>query len=157
MAVKALSREMTVRMPYWSDPAYPGISFDPDEGLTKQSFKDECDINNIMKRYQATGVITHINNRTPEYGDFSDPVDFQQALNTVIESQTMFADLPAELRDRFGNDPQKLLEFLADESNRDEAVKLGIIKAPDPDPEPMAVRVVSDPAADSSAPQPKAP
>ena len=157
MSVKALSRDVTVRMPYWSDPSYPGIDIDPDEGLTKQSFKDECDINNIMKRYNATGAVTHLNNRMPEYGDFSDPVDFQNALNTVLEGQSMFAELPADLRDRFGNNPQKLLEFLAEADNFDEAVKLGLFKAPEADPEPVKVRVIADPPADTSPPQPKGP
>lgn len=154
MPDKALSREMVVRMPYWSDPNYPGLHCDEEEGLTKQSFKDECDINNIMKRYNATGDISHLNMRMPEYGDFSSPVDFQSALNTVMESEAMFADLPAHLRDRFGNDPKQLLEFLADDANREEAVSLGIVQAPPAPPEPVEVRVVPNP--DSSTPQPKA-
>ena len=154
MSVKALSRDVTVRMPYWSDPVYPGIEFDPEEGQTKQSFKDECDINNIMKRYNATGAITHLNMRTPEYGDFSSPLDFQAALNTVMEGEAMFADLPSDLRDRFGNDPKQLLEFLADDANREEAIKLGIVQAPPEPPAPVEVRVV-DPI--PSPPQPKAP
>lgn len=154
MSVKALSRDVTVRMPYWSDPVYPGIEFDPEEGQTKQSFKDECDINNIMKRYNATGAITHLNMRTPEYGDFSSPLDFQSALNTVMEGEAMFADLPSYLRDRFGNDPKQLLEFLADDANREEAIKLGIVQAPPEPPAPVEVRVV-DPI--PSPPQPKAP
>lgn len=157
MTVKALSRDVTVRLPYWSDPSYPGIDFDPDEGLTKQSFQDECDVNNIMKRYNATGAITHLNTRMPEYGDFSSPMEFQNALNTVMESQMMFADLPAETRDRFGNDPGRFLAFVADDKNRDEAIRMGLVKAPEPEAEPMKVRIVADPAADSSAPQPKGP
>lgn len=149
-----MSVKFKIRKPY--DPSEGvGMMFDPDEGLAQQQFKAECDVNNIMKRYQATGVITHVNGRQPEFGDFSNPVDFQTSLNTVIESQAMFAELPAELRDRFGNDPLQLLEFLADEDNRDEAIKLGIVKAPEPIPEPMAVRVVADPADTSSPPQPK--
>lgn len=150
MSVKALSRDVDVRMPYWSDPGYPGVDFDPEEGQTKQSFKDECDINNIMKRYNATGSITHLNMRTPEYGDFSSPLEFQAALNTVMEGEAMFADLPSDLRDRFGNDPKQLLEFLADEANREEAVKLGIVQAPPEPPAPVEVRIV-DPT--SSTPQ----
>lgn len=48
-------------------------------------------------------------------------------------------DLPAKVRSRFENDPQKFLEFCSDPKNRDEAVSLGLImsapaSAPDPDP-----------------------
>lgn len=148
-----------VRMPLdYDGPEYdPGISFDPDEGLTQQQFKDDCDINNIMKRYQATGVITHVNGRQPEFGDFSNPIDFQSALNTVIEAEELFADLPATIRDRFANDPKELLMFMADEANREEAIALGIVKAPEKEPEPTKVRVVADDTAPPPPPQPKAP
>ena len=144
-----------VRMPLdYDGPEYdPGISFDPDEGLTQQQFADECDINNIMKRYAATGVITHVNGRQPEFGDFSDPLDFQAGLNTVIEAQSMFAELPATIRDRFANDPLQLLQFLADENNREEAISLGIVKAPEKEPEPMKVKVVADDSAPPPPPQ----
>ncbi len=30
-------------------------------GRTKQSMRDECDINLIMKKYQKTGAIAHVN------------------------------------------------------------------------------------------------
>lgn len=155
--MSSVKKNFKVRMPY--DPSEDeGIWFDPDEGLTQQQFADECDINNIMKRYQATGVITHLNGRQPEYGDFSNPVDFQTGLNTVRDAQELFASMPAVIRDRFGNDPMKLLEFIADEKNRDEAVSLGIVKAPEPEPKPQKVEVVNPPEQkDSSAPQPKAP
>lgn len=152
MAVK----KIRVRKPY--DPSEdPGIAFDPEEGLTQQQFKEECDVNNIMRRYNATGVITHVNTRVPEWGDFSSPVDFQTGLNTVIEAQAMFNELSAELRERFGNDPLKLLEFVADEANREEAVKLGIVQPEPPPPEPQLVRVVQDDGSASSpleSPQP---
>lgn len=139
----SVKKNFRVRMPY--DPSEDvGIAFDQEEGLTQQSFKEECDINNIMRRYNSTGVITHLNARAPEWGDFSSPVDFQAGLNTVLEAQAMFSDLPSDLRERFGNDPLKLLEFVADERNRDEAVKLGIVKAPEPEAPPARVHVVKD-------------
>lgn len=155
MTVKALSTDVIVRMPYWKDPDYPGIDFDPEEGLTKQSFKDECDINNIMTRFNATGVVSHVSSIAPEYGDFMSAGDFQSSLNTVIEAQAMFDALPAVLRDRFANDPKQLLAFIADDKNREEAIKLGLVKEPDPEPAPTRVHVVKDDT--PPPPQPKAP
>jgi len=96
-------------------------------GRTKQSHKDECDINQIMKRFETTGIITHINQSTPRYGDFPQ-VDFQDALNIVKDAQARFAELPSTIRDRFSNDPQKLLLFLQNPENRDEARKLGLLR-----------------------------
>lgn len=144
-----------VRLPLIRMPS-EGIEF-TDPSMTKQSFKDECDVNNIMRRFNATGVVTHVNGRRPEFGDFTSVATFQESLNTVIEAESMFAELPAAIRDRFGNDPRQLLEFVADPDNRDEAVTLGIVKAPEPEPAPQKVEVVNAPAADSSPPQPKGP
>ena len=42
--------------------------------MTKQSFADECDINNIMKRYIKDGVVNHLNTYQGNYGDFTGAV-----------------------------------------------------------------------------------
>ena len=40
----------------------PRVQLVPDEkSLTKQMHKKECDINNILAKYQKTGAITHLN------------------------------------------------------------------------------------------------
>lgn len=95
--------------------------------ITKQSFSQDCDINIIMQRFEKTGIIDSINNRSPQYGDFSDITDYQGSLNQVMRAQEGFSALPASLRSRFDNDPALLLEFLQDSNNYDEAVKLGLI------------------------------
>jgi len=116
------------------------VSF-PEQGRTKQSFKDECDVNNIMKRFQRTGVVDFVNTHSPRFGDATAP-DFMECMNVVIAGKEMFADLPSSLRKRFGNDPQELMSFLEDPANFDEGVKLGLVQPrvepdiPDPVPEP---------------------
>ena len=99
--------------------------------LTQQHFKDECDINNIFNRYRETGFLTDPLARPTEqlqYGDFSTPFDYMAAMNTVVRANEAFADLPSHLRKRFNNDPAELLAFVSDESNVDEAVKLGLME-----------------------------
>jgi len=56
--------------------------------LTRQSFKDECDVNQIVKRYTETGMINHIPRTTPRYGDAPEG-DFLEAaiINADIASQ----------------------------------------------------------------------
>lgn len=93
---------------------------------TKKAMKDECDVNKIMKKYKTTGLITHVNQTKAQWGDFSDASDYQQALNSLINAQESFERLPAVVRKRFDNDPGKLLAFLDDESNNEEAIKLGL-------------------------------
>ena len=102
------------------------------KGRTHQSFKNECDINVIMKRAMATGVMP-VASRVAQYGDFSSVKDYQQSLDLVISAQDMFAAMPSHVRARFNNDPASLLQFVNDKANFDEAVKLGLIEAKAPE------------------------
>lgn len=95
--------------------------------LAQQQFKDECDINNIMKKYSTTGEFTHLTSKEGVYADFSQITDYRDMLDTVIYAQDAFNALPAEMRKRFDNDPGKLLEFIQDNKNYDEGVKLGLL------------------------------
>lgn len=97
--------------------------------LTKQSFKQECDVNFILSKYQRTGLLDFVNRNEPRYGDAS-AVDFQDALDTVNRARDMFAELPSKMRRRFDNDPAALLAFLQDERNRSEAIELGLVTPP---------------------------
>lgn len=116
------------------------------EGGAKQSFKDECDINTIVKRFGLTGELPS-NVRTPVNGDFLNVPDFQTAMGIIRSAQEAFAEMPSAVRSRFHNDPAEFMDFVSDASNRAEAEKLGLVlppAAPEPAPEPVAVRVVSD-------------
>lgn len=109
--------------------------------MTLQDAKDECDINKIIARYQRTGSWSGtmaIPSVVPQYGDFSSSMSYQEAQNVLIAAQTAFDGLSSQLRKRFNNDPSQMLDFLEDVSNREEAIKLGLIIAPEP---PSAVIV----------------
>lgn len=99
---------------------------------TQQSFAAECDINNIMARYERTGVLEHVNTYQGNYGDFIGFPDYHQAMNAVREAETMFMTLPSSIRERFANSPEAFLQFAQDEANHDEMVRLGLIPAPRP-------------------------
>jgi len=94
--------------------------------MTQQQFLEETKTTNIISKYRRTGMIP-IRNGQPFYGDFSGAEDFHTAQNKLLQANQMFMLLPAEIRDRFKNDPGNLLEFLAHEENRPEAEKLGIL------------------------------
>lgn len=121
-----------IRRPYDASSG-SSITF-PEKTMTKQAFKDECDINNIMSKYQKTGLIEHVQNVQGSYGDFTSVQDYQLSLNQVIAAQEAFDQLPAKIRERFANDPSHLMSFLGDEKNRDEAIRLGLLEAPEPPP-----------------------
>ena len=92
----------------------------------RQEFKDECDINRIMKKYRSTGVLPQ--RPGGMFGDFSEVGDFLEAQNFVRLASERFASLPSDVRKRFDNDPGLLLQFIQDKANREEAVKLGLIE-----------------------------
>lgn len=96
-----------------------------DPSLAQQHFKDETDINVLLERFKVTGQMPQ-GVRLPTYGDFTGVTDFRSAQEAVLNARNAFMDLPASLRARFENDPQKLMDFLADPANSDEAVKLGL-------------------------------
>lgn len=114
--------------------------------LTRQADADDCDINVMMARYQNTGELPRMNPRAPQWGDFSSVLDYREALDVVRQAETDFDMLPADVRDRFGNDPAKMLEFLSDPENKAEAIKLGLVVAPPEPSEPMRVEVVNSPS-----------
>lgn len=98
----------------------------PEPSLTQQQFKKDSDINTIVETYTRTGVLPN-HEHQPTYGDFTDFEDFHSTMNRLLSAQDDFMALPASVRARFANDPGQLLDFIADSSNYDEAVKLGLV------------------------------
>lgn len=117
-----------------------GIDFDPAEGRTQQEFAEEADINTIVRRFGLTGELPE-NVRIPQSGDFTGVTDYHSALNLIREADEGFMELPAELRARFEHDPGRLMAFLEDASNKDEAIKLGLVNKP-PERERSAVEAI---------------
>lgn len=103
--------------------------------MTQQQFAEECDLNNIVDhnfRLKDPSFLTKLQlssgsvKQEPIYGDFTEVSDYQSALNIVNNARMQFETLPSTIRDRFSNNPQKLLEFCNDPNNYDEGVKLGL-------------------------------
>lgn len=108
-----------------------------DPSLAQQHMKDECDINVIVERFGVTGQLP-VAPLEPTYGDFSGVSDYHSAMNAIRASEEAFMALPAKIRAKFDHDPNALLEFLQNETNRDEAIELGLI-----DGEPVVQPIVS--------------
>lgn len=111
----------------------------PEPTLAQQQYAEESDINYIADRYGLTGEMPQVLN-LPSYGDFTGIYDFQTAQNAVIAARNQFMTLPAKMRARFDNDPQKLLAFLDDEDNRELAIAMGLVNPPQkmPDDAPQS-------------------
>lgn len=110
----------------------------------QQQFKEECDINTIVKNFGLTGEMPS-NVRMPLSADFVETTSYQEALNQLIAADEAFLQYPAELRARFENDPGKFVEYVSDPKNVEDARKWGLARPLDAAPEPFMVRVVPDP------------
>lgn len=97
---------------------------------TKQSFKDECDINLIMKRFKNVMGAEYLNRYqgylSGEFGDFSNVMDYRSAIDQIEQARGVFGALPAKVRARFENDPAQFLDFVQNPANANELVDLGL-------------------------------
>lgn len=120
--------------------------------MTKQSFTEDADINTIVERFGLTGQLPD-GFKAPTYDDFSNVVDFQTALNAVRNAGEQFMAMPAELRAKFDNDPQKLIAFLGSETNRQAAFDMGLVSTPPEDKltQPDAFKRVSEASKSATA------
>lgn len=77
-----------------------------DDGMTKQSFKDSCDINKMLKKAQKQGSLAHLI-KYPEavYGEFDGEFTLLDATQKIARAGQIFGDLPSEVRAEYGNDP----------------------------------------------------
>lgn len=78
------------------------------ERLVEQSFKDEVDINTIVRRF---GGVRNLPQWGPAgvYGDFTDIEDYESAERKIAASREAFLQMPPEVRARFKNDPGELI------------------------------------------------
>lgn len=107
----------------------------PEPTRTKQEFRDETDINTLLRRFSVTGELpTGV--RMPTYGDFDIVMDFQSAANAIAQANEAFEQMPAEVRRRFDNDPERFVAFCSDRDNLAEARKLGLVPPEELPPKP---------------------
>lgn len=110
----------------------PVVDFSKEESKVRLEFLDEADVNKLLKRYAVTGQfydpLKLRPGRKPLFGDFTQYGDLQASQNALIAAHEAFDSLPVEIRERFNYDPVRLVSWLSDDRNREEAIKLGFIE-----------------------------
>lgn len=96
--------------------------------MTKQCFKDDVDINNIIKKYHKTGVMPYISHFKAVFGDFFNVTDYRTALHKLQLAKAVFEGIPVNVRERFDDDPGKFMKFVQDPANKDEIESLGLVE-----------------------------
>lgn len=97
-----------------------------DPSKAQQHQAEEADINTIVRRFGITGQLPQ-SVRAPTYDDFSEVVDFQSAQLAIRAAMESFAQLPADVRARFSNDPGTFVDFCSQEQNREEMRAMGLV------------------------------
>ncbi len=128
----------------FSTPYSVPIEFGP--SMTQQHFKDECDINNILKSYRGKLPLPE----EPAYFMDCTVTDLQSAYEVAESIGARFDSLSSDVRARFNNNPLELLEFVHNADNQTAAIELGLLPKPvEPTPvEPTPVEPI--PASPSS-------
>lgn len=95
------------------------------DGRTKQSFKDSCDINKILKKAQQAGSLAHLL-KYPEavYGEFDGEMDLLTANARIARANEIFNELPSEVRNEFNNDALSFVTYAADPANNSRLAEL---------------------------------
>lgn len=111
---------------------------------TRQEFTAECDINNIMARYEAAGVWPFRDEVAPVYYDFTSvPNTLQAAMEQMLSAEEAFMRLPALVRKEFDNDPVRFVEYAAAPDNLKRMREWGLAEPEKVPDAPMRVEVVN--------------
>jgi len=109
------------------------VTYNEEESLTQQQFREDCDLNVLAVRFGLTGAPLPPAPIDPSaYGDFTNVPDLRTALDLVNDATNRFMELPSGLRTRFHNRPGELWEFVNNPENADEAVRLGLLRRVEP-------------------------
>lgn len=84
--------------------------------LTQQQFKASVDVNNIVRSYARTGIDPYESRKQNMRFQDMTAQSFTESAFKVAEINSAFAELPAEIRQTFSNDPSQWLESLEGET-----------------------------------------
>lgn len=116
---------------------------DDTPSMTRTEFTDECDVNQIMKNFEATGVLPN-NGREPLYWDASAvPNNLQDAMAAMMYADTLFMQLGAPIRKEFDNDAKKFVDFALKPENKPKLKEWGLTAPETPPSAPVRVEVVT--------------
>jgi len=105
----------------------PGTIF-TEPTITQQHFKSEVNINNIIAKFNRTGILGDGEKAVPRYADVSLFGDFSQCQARIQEGKNAFQELPLEVRKLAGNDPARLWDVLQNPENREILVNAGVLE-----------------------------
>lgn len=93
------------------------------ETLTQQHFKDETDINRIVKQFGVTGMVNATTAQSLPEG-FYGITDYHASLNAIKRADEAFMGLPADVRENFANDAGRFVDFATNPANNEALARM---------------------------------
>lgn len=109
---------------YDKKPRYRSVPVGP--SMTKQSFQEETNINNILRKYDRETLEAQALQNPGRFLDLPSGLDYQKALNMAINAKASFDALPGTIRAMFENNAEDFLEFMENPENEEEIISLGL-------------------------------
>lgn len=82
-------------------------------------------VEEMIARGYASETFSKLENA--QFGDFSGSYDYEDVLNSAVETRERYEELPDEIKNMFRS-PDELLQFVQNPANHSKAVALGILK-----------------------------
>lgn len=98
--------------------------------MTVQSDHQLSDINFIVRRATALGVVESLNRAEGQFRDISEFTDLADALRGARAAEDFFMTLPSKVRQLFDHDVAVFLDTAHDEDKRDALIEAGVIPRP---------------------------
>lgn len=116
------------------------VDFSKDPGLTEQCHAPMTDIANIVAYHTRMGGMPPMPEAT--FVDLTQTLPYQEALNSVLQIESLFESLPLKARVAYDHNPALFMKAVEDPSQRDRLIELGIfnpkVDPPKADPAPEA-------------------
>ena len=104
------------------------------ESLTQKHFKKETDVNNIVARYNQSGIDPYADRIGNQNFGYASSKSFTEAMQETARVQTAFNELPSQARQHFQNDPARWLDALAEQQLNEPSEASQEPSDPNPDP-----------------------
>lgn len=114
--------------------------------LTQQQFVEDADVNVIVRRFGISGQLPSRARGQAMYGDFTGITDFESARDVVARAEAGFKELPAQVRDQFGNDPARLIAYAQSVSEEEFIERIRVPAVGGVEAPPGVAPVVESPA-----------
>ena len=124
-----------VKMPYISTKPRPYSQDFSGNSKTDTSFGPACDVNNIVRHYENTGIDPFITRKQQERFAPASVMTFEEAMRQKAELDSAFLDLPASVRAQHANDPLTWLEYTQNPPAPEEPLEAALSPPADPAPQ----------------------